>query len=134
MSADLDYVLDTSAILAVILGEPQGRSVVEILEQGREGKATIGLPFLALMECEYALLRRFGAEEVTATLLLIQGWPAGVIESNEEWRHEAARIKAGGGLSLADAWMAALATLSDAQLVQKDREFDTIPGLRSMKL
>ncbi len=134
MSADLDYVLDTSAILAVILGEPEGRSVMSILEQARTSNVAIGIPFLALMESEYALLRRFATEEVIAALLVIQGWPADFTESNEKWRHEAARIKAGGGLSLADAWIAALALLSDAELVHKDPEFKRVEGLRSVTL
>ena len=134
MTVTLDYVLDTSAILAVVLGEPEGRPVVQLLQEARAGKATIGLPFLALMESEYALIRRFTIEEVTASLLLVEGWPASIVESNEEWRHEAARVKAGGGLSLADAWMAALATLSNAQLVHKDKEFDKVSNLRTLKL
>ncbi|HEU4759155.1 MAG TPA: PIN domain-containing protein [Dehalococcoidia bacterium] len=128
------YVFDTSAILAVILGEPEQQTVVGLLEQAREDDFAIGLPFLALMECEYKLLRWFGVDEATTSLLLIQGWPCAVVESSEEWRHEAARIKAAGGLSLADAWIAALAVLSDAQLVYKDPEFDKVPSLRSVKL
>ena len=47
---------------------------------------------------------------------------------------EAARVKASGQLSLADAWMAALALLHDAQLVHTDPEFDNVAGLRSVKL
>ena len=47
---------------------------------------------------------------------------------------EAARIKGGGQLSLADAWMAALALLRDAQLVHQDPEFDNVADLRSVKL
>lgn len=128
------YVLDTSAILAVVLGEPPGRAVLNLLRQARRGRNRIRLPFLALMESEYRLLRQFRPEEVRSSLTVIRGWPVAVIESNEEWRHEAARIKASGGLSLADAWMAALATLSDARLVHKDPEFDKIGGLRSVKL
>ena len=134
MSARFDYVLDTSAVLAAVLGEPEGRAVIDVLERARRRKAAIGLPFLALMESEYRLLRWFSAEDVAASLLYVQGWPAVVIESNEEWRHEAAKIKARGGLSLADAWVAALARLSDAELVHKDPEFEKVDGLRSMKL
>ena len=128
------YVFDTSAILAVILGEPEQQTVVDLLERARDDDLAIGLPFLALMECEYKLLRWFGVDEATTPLLLIQGWPCAIAESSEEWRHEAARIKAAGGLSLADAWIAALASLSDAELVHKDPEFDKVPGLRSVKL
>lgn len=134
MTATFDYILDTSAILAVIFREPERQPVIRLLQQAREEKCEIGLPFLALMEGEYTLLRRFGPEEVTAALSLVKEWPVSIVESNEEWRHEAARIKASGGLSLADAWMAALALLRDAQLVHRDREFDKVAGLRSVKL
>jgi len=131
---DFDYVLDTSAVLAVILSEPGCQPVVELLQEARSGPAVVALPFVALMESEYTLLRRFEPDEVAGALLLVAQWPASIVESNEEWRHEAARLKAGGGLSLADAWMAALAMLSNAQLVHKDEEFDKVSNLRSLKL
>jgi predicted nucleic acid-binding protein len=86
------------------------------------------------METEYKLLRQFRPEEVRSSLATVRGWPGEVVESDESWRREAARIKAGGGLSVADAWMAALAMLSDAELVHKDPEFDKVAGLRSVKL
>lgn len=128
------YVLDTSAILAVILGEPPGRAVLDLLRKARRGRSRIHVPFLALMESEYKLLRRFSPEEVQGSLAVLKGWPVEVAESNEAWRHEAARIKVPGGLSLADAWIAALATLSDAALVHKDPEFEKVSGLRSVRL
>jgi predicted nucleic acid-binding protein len=131
---DFDYVLDTSAVLAVILREPERQPVVELLQEARSGATAVALPFLALMESEYTLLRRFEPDEVAAALLLVAQWPTSIVESNEEWRHEAARLKAGGGISLADAWMAALATLSNAQLVHKDEEFDKVSDLKSLRL
>lgn len=134
MTTKLDYVLDTSALAAAILGEPEGRTVIGVLERARKGRTRIGVPFLALMEIEYRLMRSFALREVAGALTYMQQWPVVVVESDEEWRHEAARIKATGGLSLADAWMAALATLSGARLVHKDAEFDRVTGLRSMKL
>jgi len=132
--ARFDHVLDTSAILAVILGEPEGTSVVDLLEDAKREKTSIGLPFIALMESEYKLLRLFTADDVTGSLRLVHGWPALVVESNEDWCHEAARIKASGGLSLADAWVAALAVLTDARLVHMDPEFERVPSLKSMRL
>jgi predicted nucleic acid-binding protein len=86
------------------------------------------------MESAYKLLRQFRPDEVQGSLAIISGWPVQVVESNEEWRHEAARIKAAGGLSLADSWMAALAILDGAELVHKDGEFDRVAELKSMKL
>jgi predicted nucleic acid-binding protein len=127
-------VLDTSAVLAVVLGEAPGRTVLDLLREARQGRRRVDLPFLALMESEYKLLRQFRPEEVRSLLAVVRGWPAEVVESTEEWRHEAARIKADGGLSLADAWIAALALLLDAELVHGDPEFDKVTGLRSTRL
>lgn len=128
------YVLDTSAILAVVLGESPGRVVLDLLHRARRHRASIRLPFIALMESEYKLLRRFRPEEVRGLLATLKGWPAELVESSEEWRHEAARIKSMGGLSVADSWIAALAILSDAQLVHGDTEFERVSGLKSVRL
>lgn len=128
------YVLDTSAVLSVLLGEPEGQAVIDILAQAEQGAALVLIPFLALMESEYQLLRRFQTERVESSLLLVEGWPTTIVESDEAWRREAARIKADGRLSLADAWMAALAMLHDAKLVHKDPEFDHVAGLQSVRL
>ena len=46
----------------------------------------------------------------------------------------AARIKAGGGLSVADAWIAATALHHQAVLVHKDPEFDRLGHLRLERL
>jgi predicted nucleic acid-binding protein len=134
VSTKYDYVLDTSAILALILAEPEAASVVRLLESARDSSATIAVPFLALMETEYKLLRQVSAEDADVALQVILQWPVDVVESHEPWRRAAARVKAGGGLSVADAWMASLALISDAQLLHKDPEFDAVPELRSERL
>ena len=128
------FVLDTSAIMAVLEDEPQAQAVLRILSDATHGGAILYLPFMALMEVEYILLRRVQPERAAAAVSVLDNWPATVVESNASWRRHAAMVKAAGGLSLADSWIAALAILSDAQLVHKDPEFDRIPGLRSVKL
>lgn len=120
--------------MVVLEDEPETSTMLEILGQADEGQATLLLPFLALMEVEYILLRRVQPERVAAALSMLENWPATIVESNAAWRRQAALVKASDGLSLADAWMAALAMLSNAQLVHKDPEFDNIAGLRSAKL
>lgn len=57
-----------------------------------------------------------------------------MVESNEPWRLEAARIKAVFRLSLADAWISSLATLQEAELVHKDPEYDAVTALESLRL
>jgi predicted nucleic acid-binding protein len=131
------YVLDTSACLAHLNGEVGGELVQNLLERARAGKRDaprLVMPFMSLMEVEYLLLRQQGrvrAEQIASILL---AWPAEVIESSEEWRHQAARIKATGRISTADAWIAGLAIWMDAELVHKDPEYDRIKGLKVIKL
>jgi predicted nucleic acid-binding protein len=88
---------------------------------------------MALTEAEYWLLRRL-PEETEWPMLLLQSWPVKVEESYPEWQHQAARLKAKGFLSVADAWIAALAIIWDAELVHKDPEFDQIQGLKTLCL
>jgi len=132
------WVLDTSSVLAVFYNEPGREEVVRLLESRRTSRddpdTQIVIPFIALMEVEYRVRRRAPAVRVEESLLLIDGWPAGVMESSPSWRHAAAAIKAGYRLSLADAWVASLALIRDAELVHKDPEFDQIPDLKALRL
>jgi predicted nucleic acid-binding protein len=90
--------------------------------------------FIALMEFEYQARRRYGPDGTERALRAIQAWPVEVPESDPEWRRAAARLKTRAGLSVAHAWIAALALRLDAELVHKDPEFDRVEGLRHLRL
>lgn len=129
------YTLDTSAVLAFVRGEPGEDEVESILLRAKgETSEQLLLPFLALMEVEYILLREMPRDDVERNLVTISAWPVEVVESSEAWRRTAALIKARGGLSLADAWVASLALLHDAQLIHKDPVFDGVAGLKALRL
>lgn len=139
------YVLDTSALLAVVQDEPGGLEVLEILAGGVAGEVhepaaeepdrpPVFLPFIALMELEYKLRRRGGPYEAERQSAVIRAWPVELVESGPCWRHAAAQVKATYSLSLADAWIASLAILRSARLVHRDPELDAIEGLRSLRL
>jgi predicted nucleic acid-binding protein len=104
------YVLDTSAIMSVLFDEDGASKVLELLEKANREHCRISLPFIALMEVEYWLLRRL-PEEAERCMLLVQSWPVKVEESHLKWWHQAAQLKAEGYLSVADAWIAALAII-----------------------
>jgi len=131
-------VFDTSAILAMLRPEEGGEVVRGLLTSALSTvngeRAVIRVPFMALMETQYLLMRERSSLDVAYFLGLIEQWPAEVIESTPQWRDEAARVKASGGLSLADAWIAALALIEDAELVHKDPEYDRVPGLKALRL
>ncbi|MEX1252887.1 MAG: PIN domain-containing protein [Dehalococcoidia bacterium] len=125
------YVLDTSAVLAVFFQEPGYETVTGLL---LDDSNEVFLAFITLMEFHYRVLRDAPAEEALAAIRLVEAWPVTIVESAPAWRRRAAEVKAGGGLSLADAWIAALALMHDAELVHKDPEFDRVAGLRAVKL
>ena len=124
------YVLDTSAIVAYLLDEPEADRIEALLRVPER----LIIPFIALMEVRYRLLRDRPRDLVDEALRLVDAWPAPVVESFPEWGAAAADVKARGGLSLADAWIASLALLHDAELLHKDPEFDRVEGLKSARL
>ena len=132
------YVLDTTAVLCVLYQEAGADQVLRVLDATRSSKpasrATVLLPFIVLMEAEYKLLRHLPLQEAQRQLLLIESWPTLVVESNPRWRSRVAQVKSKGGLSTADAWVAALALMENAELVHKDPEFDRVTGLRMLRL
>ena len=129
------YVLDTSAVLTVLNDEEGAETVLRLLEAARSGgEVVIHLPFMALMELEYLNLRQHSQGETQGVLNLVEAWPVEIEHSTEEWRHEAARVKATGPVSVADAWICSLACLLDAELVHKDPEYDAVPDLRALQL
>jgi predicted nucleic acid-binding protein len=128
------YVLDTSAVLAVLNDEEGIETVLDLLEAAHSGGTLVYMPFMALMELEYLNLRRHGQEETERVLNLVEAWPVEIEHSTEEWRHEAARVKATSPVSVADAWICSLARLLDAELVHRDPEYDTVPDLKVLQL
>jgi len=92
------------------------------------------LPFMTIMEVNYVLRRTLSPPEVEHAMAALREWPATIAESSPEWGRVAAEVKSRGGLSVADAWIASLALLHDAELVHKDPEFDAVEGLRSHRL
>lgn len=131
------YVLDSSAILCLLLGEAGAERVAEVLRLAETSpalKSRVLLPFMALMEIEYWLRRSLPLGEVEQSLLLVEHWPVEVRESSPQWRHQAAALKAEVNLSVADAWIASLALLADAELVHKDPEYERVAGLKGIRL
>jgi len=128
------FVLDTSAILTILNREDGIDTLLTLLEKAEDQEADLYIPFMALMELEYLLLRRVGFEEALTILTLVKAWPVQVPESTEEWCHRSAMVKSHTTLSVADAWIAALSLMFNAELIHKDAEYEQVPDLPMVKL
>jgi len=78
---------------------------------------------------DYITLQKRDEKEARARIELISGLPVFKVESSEVVGNIAARFKANNHISVADAWIAALAETEKAILVHKDPEFDQLSNL-----
>jgi predicted nucleic acid-binding protein len=121
VSADR-YVLDTSAILALMEDEDGADRVEEILRGGE-----VLLPFPVLLETYYITLQERSEPVADERYALLRYLSATEIWSvDEPTLLTAARLKARFRVSFADALIAAFAVRSSAVLVHKDPEFEAL--------
>lgn len=131
------YVFDTEPLIAYLYDEPGADDVSERLAAVEHEKATGAIAHVTAAEVMYkiARLETGNPNEVAPTedeleigeqdVRVLQGF--GVTIETPPWRLTA-RIKAPGGVSIGDAYAAALAAAEDATLVVgADPEFDDLP-------
>lgn len=128
------YVLDTSAVLCLRSDEPGASRVEAILRARQAGRATVLISFMTQMEMLYRITRDEGEESAASAVRLLDAAGVEWVSCEPAILREAARIKAAGKLSVADAWIAATAVVRDAVLVHKDPEFRQLHHVRQERL
>ncbi len=130
MSEDVQiYVLYSSAWLALIEDEEGADLVQQILEQAKSGEVDILVSFMSFMEVAYITLQERDLGEADERVKLMAALPITRVESNSSLGIFAAKLKVKYRISVADAWIAALAKERNATLVHKDPEFEQIEGV-----
>ena len=117
--AQANYLLDSSAILAYLLNEPEAARVAAIHQQAH-------LPFMAISELYAALWLRFGQAKADEAVATIRGWQLPWLWPDERAVLLAGRWRAIHRLGIADSFIAALAFLHDVTLVTKDPDFQIL--------
>ena len=123
------YVLDTSALLALRDDEAGAERVHRIIDAVRKRRASAYVSFMTRMELLYRIAASEGDEAAASAVRLLDALPLHWVTCEPAILVEAARIKQRGGLSVADAWIAATAALRQAVLVHKDPELATVADL-----
>ena len=131
-----DYVFDTEPLVAYLYDEPGAEAIGDRLATIRDGEATGSLAHATAAELVYTVARLETGDPMGATpdedqltvarrdLRALQG--IGLSIEVPSWQ-TVARLKAPGGLSLGDAYGAALAMETDATfLVGADPEFGAL--------
>ena len=128
------FVLDTSALLALRSDEAGAARVAELLRLGQRRKVRILASFMTRMEILYRVATTEGEEPAQMALRLMDAAGVQWISCEAAILETAARFKARGGLSVADAWIAATAAERAAVLVHKDPEFARAPEVAQERL
>lgn len=126
------YVFDTSAWLTLIEDEAGADVVENLLEKANAGSVEILVSFMSFMEVFYITLQERDIEEAQTRLSLMASLPIARAESTVSLSISAATLKAKHRMSVADAWIAALAQEKGATLVHKDPEFEQIEDALEM--
>ena len=130
-----DYVFDTEPLIAQLFDEPGGGRVEEILSNVYDGEVTATMSEVTAAEVTYKsawLLAEDKPDDshLAASRRQLQNFLDQGIElrpPTNSWE-TAARVKADGGISLADAFGVALAAQEEATLVVgADGDFDELP-------
>lgn len=129
MPSGTRYVLDTSALLALRDDEAGAERVHRIIDAARKRRASAYVSFMTRMELLYRIAASEGDEAAASAVRLLDALPLHWVTCEPAILFEAARIKQRGGLSVADAWIAATAALRQAVLVHKDPEFAMVADL-----
>lgn len=122
MRVKRSYVLDSYALLAYYGGEPGGQKVAKLLRR----KERLHLCLINWGEVAYILERDRGAETMRQCLMHLDGLAIEVTPIDRELVATAARLKARGSLSYADAFAAATAMGLGGTLLTGDPEFESV--------
>lgn len=126
MKAKTTYVFDTSALLTLYYEEEGADSLESILRSATKQKINILISFISITEFYYILYQRSGIEKATQALILLKTLPLNRMDPDEELLILAGILKAEYFISLADAFIAALALQKKALLIHKDPEYEAL--------
>lgn len=121
-------VLDSYALMAFFEDEPGADLVRELILKAEENKVNLLMSVVNLGEVWYSIARTNSPEVADQYIGEIRGMAIEILDTDWTLTRQAAAFKAGGNISYADCFAAALAKLKKAELVTGDKEFKPLEG------
>lgn len=115
----MEYILDTSAIIAYLANE-RGATTVE------SNIKNSALPFIVLSELYYIIWQKKGEAEADRIYGLVKSWHLPMLLPDERIILLAGKIKARFKLGIADSYITAFALDRNLTLVAKDRDYNVL--------
>jgi PIN domain nuclease of toxin-antitoxin system len=129
-------VLDACALIALLQNEAGAGVVAEAIDAARAGRAQVRIHQMNLLEVYYDAYRRHGRPSADLLPSELSRQPITIIRGMSDAVFlEAGRLKAAGGLSLADAIALAETLVSGGQLPTADHlEFDSVEKRENVRI
>lgn len=121
-------VLDAYALIAFFEDEPGADFVRGLLLEAEAGKLKLAMTVVNLGEVWYSIARTISPAEADVIIEEIRGLSIEIVDADWRLTHQAAILKAQGGLSYANCYTAALGKLRRAEVVTGDPEFTKLAG------
>ncbi len=121
-------VLDAHALLVYLERENGFLKVLDRFTKALSDKLSPAMTVVNVGEVLYVVRREHGEEVAQNIDSVIQSLPIDIVSVDLDMARDAARFKAGGGLSYADCFSAALALREGVPLLTGDSEFRAVEG------
>ncbi len=127
-------VLDSHALLALLLAEPGGKVVRQLLEEAEHNERKLFCCWVNLTEVYYTIARRMGQRQASEALYMLEQLPLEFVSAEREISLCAAEVKWRHPIALGDAFAVGTALSLGAEVVSGDPEFarveDLVPVVR----
>ena len=115
------FFMDACALIALLAGEPGAEKVRDIIQDAIDGKATIKINQINLLEVYYHVINVYNQNEADKMLEKIKEFPIEVIIGlNDDIFKEAGRIKSKHKIPLGDSIAVAECIIGEGSLVTSD--------------
>lgn len=127
-------VLDTFALLCLFYKQTGYTSVENYLNQAKQNKIILLFNEVNLGEIYYRIWKNQGQDFAQKTLTLIHRLPIEIVSVDREFILAAASWKAQYKISYADSFVVETAFRKKCPILTGDPEFDTVAGLKIIRL
>lgn len=132
-NANVDYVLDSFALLALFQDEPGADQVDQLLRGAQRGQVYLAMTVINLGEVIYRTIREKGLARADEVLARIEELAIKIVDVDRELALTAAYLKGSHRLAYAGCMVAALAQRVDGTIVTGDPDFHQLESVVSVQ-
>lgn len=119
MNIKVNYILDTSAIIAYLSNEDGAEKISKLKQES-------SIPFIVFSELYYLMWNRKDRAEADRIYGIVKNWELPLLQPDERIIITAGRFKAVYKLGIADSYIAAFAFSKALPLVTKDPDYNAL--------